>query len=161
MRAGLTPLLTIKEAAETLGVGEQSVRRYIRDGELRAARLSDRIIRIQPHHLEEFRERGKKQAEPETPKQNGEPRVYFIRSGEFVKIGFSRNIQYRMKHLQIGNPIALELLFQMLGTEGDENYLHMVLSGQNHRHEWFRLTERIKQLIEDLMDGAPLREAIK
>ena len=155
------PLLTIKDVAESLGVREQAVRGYIRDGRLRSCRLSPRIIRVRPHHLEEFRERSIKKAKPEEPKQNGEPRVYFIRSGQFVKIGFSRNVQYRLKHLQIGNPITLEVLHQMPGTEGDENYLHMVLSSQNHRHEWFRLTPRINRLIEDLMDGVPLREAIK
>ena len=47
------PLLTIREAAERLGVSIETVRRRIKAGELRVIR-DGRIIRIHPDDLESY-----------------------------------------------------------------------------------------------------------
>lgn len=47
--------------------------------------------------------------------------IYFIQSGEFVKIGHcERDPIRRLEKLQIGNPIPLRLIALMEGSRADE-----------------------------------------
>lgn len=45
---------TTKRIAEVYGVNEETVRRWIRKGELAAIRLSDRSIRVREDQLQDF-----------------------------------------------------------------------------------------------------------
>jgi len=46
--------LSVNQVADELGVCPDTVRRYIRDGKIKAARLSERCIRVPSENLEEF-----------------------------------------------------------------------------------------------------------
>ena len=74
--------------------------------------------------------------------------VYFIRDGEFVKIGYSDNPKRRMSDLQMANPRKLEFLGSFPGGEADEQRLHMVFEQFHIRNEWFFYSDAIRRFAE-------------
>ncbi len=63
--------------------------------------------------------------------------VYFIRCGNYIKIGASDDVYRRLRDLQGSNPYPLELI----ATDTDEELWHNIFSHRLHRHEWFKFTE--------------------
>lgn len=59
MNEPLERLLSTREVADILGVHVQTVRQYIRQGELPAIKMSPRLYKVRPEDLERFIE-GKK-----------------------------------------------------------------------------------------------------
>jgi hypothetical protein len=66
--------------------------------------------------------------------------IYFIRSEIFVKIGVAKNIGHRLKMLQTGNPIKLEIIF-IIENKGlsDERKIHKYFNKFHIRGEWFNI----------------------
>jgi excisionase family DNA binding protein len=54
MNEPLEKLLSTREAADILGVHVQTVRQYIRRGELPAVKISPRLYKVRPEDLERF-----------------------------------------------------------------------------------------------------------
>lgn len=81
--------------------------------------------------------------------------VYFIRCGEFVKIGYTRgeDAKSRLQSLQTGNPQALELLATAIGDMSDERALHKEFDEYRTAGEWFRNTGRLAAHIVTLTRG--------
>ena len=50
----MSKLLTVQEVAELLRVSDQTVRRYIKDGRIKAKKLNKRDIRILDSDAQEF-----------------------------------------------------------------------------------------------------------
>lgn len=75
--------------------------------------------------------------------------IYFIRSQEFVKIGYTDDLNVRLPQLQVGNPHNLELLLIYPGDIKVERELHSAFSKFHHSNEWFVLSEEIEQFIEN------------
>lgn len=73
--------------------------------------------------------------------------VYFVRAGDKVKIGFSRNLRRRMIDLQNASPIELELIHTMPGSTFTEHKLHVQFSNQRAGGEWFRYEGPIADFI--------------
>jgi hypothetical protein len=69
--------------------------------------------------------------------------VYFLRCGDFVKIGFSADPQRRLRYLQTATPFDFELLGYHAGTKWHEQRLHKVFASLRHRHEWFRADQNL------------------
>lgn len=74
--------------------------------------------------------------------------VYLIKAGhkktDPVKIGYSKDPEDRLKSLQTGNPIKLQLYMKIKCNDEAharrlERTLHEMLGTQNLRNEWFRL----------------------
>ncbi len=66
--------------------------------------------------------------------------IYFIRSQDgHVKIGFSVDVAGRMRELQVGHAIALELLGFIEGTRREELALHHRFAAYRVNGEWFRV----------------------
>lgn len=81
--------------------------------------------------------------------------IYFVRSGEFVKIGRCRcGVKQRISKLQVGNPIELELIGLADGGSDDERGWHGRFDKLRVRGEWFRLDERLLRAIEPHSPGA-------
>lgn len=76
--------------------------------------------------------------------------VYFMRSGDAIKIGFSIQPLKRTDELQIGNPEELELLGTFKGTIRDERSLHDDFSHLEIRREWFRAEQELLEFIEEV-----------
>ncbi len=66
----------------------------------------------------------------------GKP-VYFIRCGDFFKIGCSDDIPRRLKDMETNNPYELELI----EVDEDEQFWHKVFAHRHHRGEWYRSCE--------------------
>ena len=81
-----------------------------------------------------------------TAKQPGY--VYFIQSGDHIKIGYAINVVKRMDELQIGNPEALRLLGVMAGKPSDERALHRRFNSDRVKGEWFRSSGNLIAFIE-------------
>ena len=70
-------------------------------------------------------------------------RVYFIRAGEGgpVKVGFSTDVQQRLRELQTASPHQLTLEAAVMGTPAVEAWFHHELRRWHIRGEWFDLDE--------------------
>jgi Meiotically Up-regulated Gene 113 (MUG113) protein len=78
--------------------------------------------------------------------------VYFVRHGEFIKIGCSSDVRHRLSILQQGFPTALEPLgfirVEMFDSEHVlENQLHRQFSRLRHHGEWFRDDPELRAFI--------------
>lgn len=74
--------------------------------------------------------------------------IYFIRCGDFVKIGYAKNPKQRLAALQVGNPHDLELIGTLPLAPGRELMLHHLLQDHHHRGEWFRWNETVQKMID-------------
>ena len=63
--------------------------------------------------------------------------IYFVRVGDFVKIGMSREWKKRIANLKVAVPFDVELLHVELGLERSEKSLHKRFRKLHHRREWF------------------------
>jgi hypothetical protein len=73
-------------------------------------------------------------------------RVYFVQAGDpddrglaLVKIGFTTDIEQRIRQLQTASPHPLKVLAKVIGTPKIESFFHAVLRSSHVRGEWFRL----------------------
>ena len=86
--------------------------------------------------------------------------VYFIRCGEYVKIGYSINPLQRLTDLQTGMPYRLEILASEWGTPADEKFYHTKFKHLRHVGEWFRMTDELSAFIATLTQWAGLPKQI-
>lgn len=85
--------------------------------------------------------------------------VYFIKSKDKVKIGYSTNIKRRIKELSICNPEKLELIYFIPGNKNLEWSLHNRFDFQHIRGEWFQLYPEIQLWINyDKLSRKVLRD---
>lgn len=72
--------------------------------------------------------------------------IYLIQCNEFYKIGISRDVQFRLRELQVANPYKLILadcfLFRFKGTILVEQRLHKQFRARRVSGEWFKLSEK-------------------
>jgi hypothetical protein len=63
--------------------------------------------------------------------------VYFVRSGEFIKIGQSRRWRERLPNMQTGSPHTLIVLLVLIAEPKLEGKLHNWFRTDHFRGEWF------------------------
>lgn len=72
--------------------------------------------------------------------------LYFIESGEFVKVGLADDVQRRLHDLQLGNPLPLRLAHRRTIPRAlnkqVERLVHGRLGEWSVGREWFRLTAK-------------------
>lgn len=78
--------------------------------------------------------------------------VYFLQSGQDgpIKIGYTTDIQKRIKALQTAHPFPLKLLLVINGNVDDESKLHKKFNSLRFCGEWFSPDEKLLQYIEKL-----------
>jgi len=81
--------------------------------------------------------------------------IYFIRSGNFVKVGLSAQPWKRLSDLQTAHHEQLEMLAIMPGDRSAEQDLHRRFSEYRHNREWFRNGEPLMTLIARVRDEHP------
>ena len=82
--------------------------------------------------------------------------VYALRSGDYIKIGVAKTIEQRVKTLQTGNPIKIEIehlkktnnVFAYI----DEKRLHKKLKKYHVMNEWYKIDKDNKELIDYFND---------
>jgi K+/H+ antiporter YhaU regulatory subunit KhtT len=80
------------------------------------------------------------------PRKQGCGEVYFIKSGEFCKIGATRNLYGRFKSIQVTNPVEC-VLIHSIKTNNMRRTEKLFKAMFEHadaleRGEWFRLTDK-------------------
>jgi hypothetical protein len=73
--------------------------------------------------------------------------VYFIRCGDYVKIGKGNNPELRLREFQCGNPHVLEIMGSFAATPAEERRLHLAFEQFHHRNEWFYLSRVLRDFI--------------
>jgi len=71
--------------------------------------------------------------------------IYFARAGNGpVKIGYAKNdVESRVKDLQTGCPLALDIIHVEEGSLAKETYFHRLFSSSRIRGEWFHYEPEI------------------
>jgi hypothetical protein len=77
--------------------------------------------------------------------------VYFVRCGDFVKIGYATYWSKRLGILKIGNPHPMQLLFFVCEDRQLEIDYHIRFAAQWHRGEWFRCEGALGQFLRDIL----------
>jgi len=81
--------------------------------------------------------------------------IYFIRSGQYVKIGRANSPLARLRQVQTGNPLQGELLAVLPGGRNSEARLHSAFAEYRVRGEWFQLVPAIEEFITDARRDHP------
>lgn len=83
-------------------------------------------------------------------KRNRESSIYFVRVGLDgpIKIGSTTNMKKRLKNLQVSNPIPLNVMSVVPGTERDEQRLHQKFSHLFIQGEWFHPGDDLLEFID-------------
>jgi hypothetical protein len=74
--------------------------------------------------------------------------VYFFRAGDFVKIGFSKSVEGRLRTIQTGCPLDVSILGFVEGDVRDEQEIQKRFRKHHHRNEWFNATP---ELLSDIL----------
>jgi len=74
--------------------------------------------------------------------------IYFIRCKNFVKIGYSDNIQKRLNKFRCENPFDLVLINSMEGDRSVELDTHNYFKELHHKGDWFLEDERMYNIKE-------------
>jgi hypothetical protein len=69
--------------------------------------------------------------------------VYFARSGDRIKIGWSRQVATRLAQLQTGNAAPIELLGVVPGGRSAERELHSRFAADRVSGEWFEASPEL------------------
>lgn len=64
--------------------------------------------------------------------------VYFVRAGDAVKIGWSKDVASRVRSIQVANAQEVELVALVEGGEAEERELHDLFAPHHIRGEWYR-----------------------
>lgn len=80
--------------------------------------------------------------------------LYFIKCGEFLKIGIAADVRKRVKDMEMNNPHEMEVIHVMLGKRKEEKELHLRFADYRHRNEWFRFEGELREYVEGLVNDA-------
>lgn len=80
--------------------------------------------------------------------------LYFIRSGEYIKIGRADNLKSRLSQLTAMNPHGVELIHFIEDGGYMEHDLHEQFKDRHHQGEWFLLRDcEVVEIGRPLADG--------
>ena len=90
--------------------------------------------------------------EAEKPKPEPMGTIYFVsyHDGGPIKIGYTTNLNERMRHLQTASPYDMKLLAKVSGDTLVERWFHAEFAEHNLRGEWFEPAQPILDEIERL-----------
>jgi len=91
--------------------------------------------------------RGEKRPTPIPRPDNPNAVVYFVRSGDFIKIGTAGKPAKRMAELRTSSPVKLTLLLTIPGGLSVEKALHQRFAELRVRGEWFRAEPALTDFI--------------
>ena len=84
--------------------------------------------------------------------------VYLMRSGDAVKIGFSKSPWLRLSKARSDSPLPVDLIALIEGDEGVEAKLHEQFGHLRLHGEWFRWTDDLAQLAKQNPATKPARK---
>jgi hypothetical protein len=75
--------------------------------------------------------------------------IYFVRSGEFIKIGQSKRWKQRIENMQVGSPHTIITLLVLIAEPKLEGKLHNWFRADHFRGEWFHSGPAILEYIRE------------
>lgn len=95
--------------------------------------------------------------------------VYFVRQGDWVKIGVSSHVLSRIKHAILWNPndLVVSWIYEpdMDAAGTLERAIHEKFALAHHRHEWYAATDGLLEFMREHSRPVPTRaeliEALK
>jgi hypothetical protein len=85
--------------------------------------------------------------------------IYFVRSGEFVKIGQSARWKVRLDQMQTGSPYTLVPMLVLIGEPTLEKKLHNRFRASHFRGEWFHMSPAIGAFIKENLKNCVAKSA--
>jgi len=76
--------------------------------------------------------------------------VYFIRSGDLIKIGYTGDLEERKRTMQVNNPTIVEVLKTIPGGYPEEQELHKKFAHLNKTGEWFYAAQELTDFIQSI-----------
>lgn len=83
--------------------------------------------------------------------------LYLVKSGNYLKVGFSNNIENREDSYNTDNP-DFEFIHTRDGDRKDESYLHKILSSKIHHREWMLYDDYIIYLFKNIVLPSEITE---
>jgi hypothetical protein len=83
--------------------------------------------------------------------------VYFLKSGDQYKIGFSRAPIRRLDHLVTGLPFGITAIAAIRGTMGEEQLLHKKFADLQISGEWFEAKWKLRLFIANCVAAGEIR----
>ena len=80
--------------------------------------------------------------------------VYFLRCGDFVKVGYASDAPSRVRHIRVSNPYPVDLIAWARGGRDEEARIHAIIKNHRHKGEWFRVAEQLMVIVEAASDTA-------
>lgn len=140
--------VSVETVARRLCVSGETVRDWVRRGKLAAIRTPTGRIRIA---RSELRRRQRQWVAPETATVPicG---VYFIKCGQFIKIGCTSDVTKRHQQVAAICPLAVKLAHTVktdtIATARRlERAFHEQFKDSRHHHEWFTFSREIRAFI--------------
>ena len=148
-------LIGLAEAAETLGVKKEWLQGWLRDHpkDVRGRAFGTRVGRApffnagDLHNLKRHIDALKIVKAENKRSPRGKGHIYFIQQGDFIKIGWSSDWQYRIYHMQTSNPAPIVVLGVMEGTPQQERQTHRDFAAHRHQREWFFAVPEILEFV--------------
>jgi hypothetical protein len=87
--------------------------------------------------------------------------VYVMEAGDYVKVGYAKNVNKRRGDVQVGSPVEVKVLATQ-ACDGRwasrlEGAFHDILRGERSSGEWFNKTERVKAALSVLGGEPPVQ----
>lgn len=79
--------------------------------------------------------------------------IYAIQAGEFVKIGYAKNVSKRVKTLQVGSAVPIVVLATCHGDRSTEKAFHLMLRNSRVRGEWFEVNDDTNRAVMMIRNG--------
>lgn len=85
--------------------------------------------------------------------------IYFMRSGEFIKIGQSRRWRCRLATMQTGSAYTIIPLLVLVAEPALEKKLHTRFRADHFRGEWFHSSPAILAYIRENLSACVAKDA--
>jgi hypothetical protein len=76
--------------------------------------------------------------------------VYFIECGERIKVGFSKNVEARIRTIETINALPVKLVCSIVGSKRLEKAIHQYLAPHHAQGEWFFDCPQVRSVISEL-----------
>lgn len=86
--------------------------------------------------------------------------IYFLRAGEYVKIGQSRNWKQRIDQMQVGSPYTIVPLLVIVADPSLEKRLHVRFRNSHFRGEWFHVGAAISAYVKENLDKCVVKSGL-